>query len=153
MVIWSTALHVICAFFAFALTAGVGIFLDAIARSGDVRAIRTASRIARPLFIVGSVLLLLGIVLGFGVASMAGFSLGARWLSITYVLVALLLIVTGAVHAPWSARVARAAAASPDDQPSAELRALLGDRLAAAAGPASGILWIAIILMMVTKPS
>jgi uncharacterized membrane protein len=153
MVVWNTALHIVCVVFAFGLTAGVGIFLGAIAQSGDVRTIRTAARAARPLFLVGSILLVLGILFGFGTASMAGYSLGSHWLLSTYVLVALLLIITGAIHAPWSARLARAAAASPDDQPSAELRALLGDRFAAAAGPATGALWIAIILMMVAKPS
>jgi len=152
MLSWLAALHIIFVFYAFALTAGVGVVYGAIGRSLDVRAIRAASRIARPLLIAGSGLLVLGIVFGFGTASTARYDLGSHWLLVTYVLVALLLILTGAVHAPFAARLRRAADACPDDQPSPQLRALAEDRLALAAGPLTGIVWLAIIVMMVVKP-
>lgn len=147
------ALHVIVMFFAFAFTTGVGIALSAIAASEDVRAIRTASRVMRPFNMAGGILLLIGVVLGFGAAQAAGFPLSSLWLIITYIAVAVLIFFGFGVHAPWSGRLRAAAEASPDDKPSAALAAILGDPLVRAAGPVTGILWILIMCMMVFKPA
>jgi uncharacterized membrane protein len=152
MPVWLTALHVVSVFLAFALNTGVGLLLSGVAHSRDVRAIRSADGAARPLFIAGSVTLLLGIVFGFGTASTAGYGLGATWLIVAYVLVAILLAITGGIHAPWSARLARAAAASPVDQPSAELLAIIDDRIEALAGPVGLAVWLALVVVMVVKP-
>jgi hypothetical protein len=93
-----------------------------------------------------------GVVFGFGAAAAVGYDLTTKWLVVAYVLVVLLLIVGVGMHAAWSVRLERAADASPEDHPSAELTAVLGDRLVAAAGPASGLLWIALIAVMVLRP-
>jgi hypothetical protein len=50
-------------------------------------------------------------------------------------------------------RVATAAAASPDDHMSPELAAAVGERMSQLAGPISGLLWIAVIAIMVLRPS
>src|SRR5215472_2142652 len=86
------ALHVIVMFFAFAFTTGVGIALNAISASQDVRAIRAAARVMRPFSMAGGILLLIGIIFGFGSASAAGFPLSSLWLIITYISVALIII-------------------------------------------------------------
>lgn len=150
--IWEI-LHILAMFIAFGFTTGVGILLTAIARSGDVRTIRTAVKVARPMQIAGGILILIGIIFGFGAAAAVGYDLMSKWLVIAYVLAVLLLIIGVGVHSAWAARLAKAAAASPDDQPSADLSAVLDDRLVAVAGPVSGLLWIGLIAIMVVRPT
>ena len=145
-------LHILAMFIAFGFTTGTGILLTAIASGGDVRSIRAAAKAIRPFQIAGGIILLVGVIFGFGAAQMAGFNLGATWLIVTYVAVALLLFSGMGIHGRWSAKLAAAAAASPDDKPSAELTAVIGDPLVRAVGPFSGLLWILIISMMVIKP-
>ena len=147
----STVTHVLFVFIAFALSSGVGILVSMVTASGDVRAIRVASRAARPLHIAGGIALLLGIIFGFATAARAGFALNSQWLVITYVLVAGLLVLVGGFLAPWTAGLERASASSPDDQPSPELRAAIAGP-GRIAGPIAGIVWLAIIVMMVLKP-
>lgn len=146
-------LHVVAMFIAFGLTTGVGIYFSAIADTLDVKSIRTAVKIARPLQIGGLTVLLVGVVLGFATAGFAGYVLTSRWLIETYVLVALLLIVGAGVHQTWLARVAKAAIASTDDQASSELAAIVHSRLVRIAGPVSGLIWIALIAVMILRPS
>ena len=146
-------LHIVAVFVAFAFTTGVGIALTAIANAGDVRALRTAVRVMRPFNAAGGIMLLVGVILGFGAAQMAGFSLGSTWLIVTFIAVALLLVFGFGVHMPWVAKLRAAAAASPEDKPSAELQALIDDRFVRAAGPISGLLWIVILAMMVLRPA
>ena len=146
-------LHILAVFVAFAFTTGVGIALTAIAASGDVRTIRTATRVLRPFNIAGGILLLVGVIVGFGAAQMAGFPLASLWLIVTYVAVLLLLVFGIGIHSPWIGKLSAAANAIPDDKPSPELTALLDDRFVRAAGPLSGIMWIVILAMMVFKPA
>lgn len=146
-------LHVLAMFTAFAFTTGVGVYLTAIANTLDVRAIRTAVRIARPLQTSGISILLIGVVLGFAAAGAAGFSLTSKWLIEAYVLVVLLVVVGFGIHQTWIARLAAAAAASPDDHASPEVARVVGESLVRVAGPVSGLLWIALIAVMILKPS
>jgi len=152
MAIWNI-LHVLGMFIAFAFTTGVGIFLTAIANTREVRTIRAATKIGRSLQTAGIAMLLVGVVFGFATAGAAGYSLTSRWLIESYVLVGLLVIVGAGVHGTWLARLAKAAAASPDDHPSPELAAVVGDRLVRIAGPVSGLIWIALIAVMILRPS
>ena len=147
-----TVIHILAMFVAFAFTTGMGILLTAIASRGDVRAIRAASNAIRPFQIAGSIVLLAGVVVGFGLAQTAGFDLLSRWLVITYVALAGLLYVGMGIHMSWAKRLRAAADASPDDRPSADLNAVIRDRMVAAAGPISGIFWITILAMMVFRP-
>jgi len=149
---WLVFFHVATVFIAFALTAGVGIAFGIIARSGDVRAIRAASRAAIPLVTAGGVLLALGALFGFGAVLLFGYSLSARWLIITYALVALIFVDGLIIRRPWMVRVRDAALLSPDDAPSAELRTLCANRIIAVGGPISGLLWLSVLAMMTVKP-
>ena len=144
--------HVLAMFIAFAFTVGVGVATTAVANTRDVRAIRAATKIAQPLSLTGGIVLLVGAIFGFMGASTAGFDLGSRWLVVGYVCVGLLWIVGFGIHRSWLVKLSRAADASPDDAPSAEVDALLADRLVQAAGPVSGLIWIAAIASMVLKP-
>lgn len=144
--------HVLAMFIAFAFTVGVGIAATAVANTRDVRAIRAATKIAQPLQLTGGIMLLVGAIFGFVATSSTGYDLGSRWLVVGYVCLGLLWIIGFGVHRTWLARLSRASEASPDDKPSPEVDALLADRLVQAAGPVSGIIWIAAIAAMVMKP-
>lgn len=146
-------LHILAVFIAFAFTTGVGIALTAIANTQDVPAIRTAVRVMRPFNAAGGILLIVGVIFGFGAAQMSGYPLTSLWLEVTYVAVVLLLYFGLGVHMPWIGRLRAAAAASPDDRPSSELQITIDDRFVRAAGPISGLLWIVIIAMMVLRPA
>jgi hypothetical protein len=150
--IW-IVLHVVAMFIAFAFTTGVGIHVSAIAATLDVRAIRTAVRIARPMQMAGTTIMLVGVIFGFVSAASVGFSLTSKWLVEAYVLLALLMLIGVGVHGTWLARLAQAASTSGDDHASPELSAVVADRFVRVAGPVSGLLWIALIAVMVVKPS
>jgi protein-S-isoprenylcysteine O-methyltransferase Ste14 len=145
-------LHVLFMFIAFAMTTGVGIAASAVANTRDVRAIRAATKIAQPLQLAGAIFILVGVIFCFATAAAAGYNLGSTWLVVAFVCVGLLWIMGAAVHRTWLVRLANAAAASPDDRPSAEVDALLDDKLVQAAGPISGVIWIIAIAVMVMKP-
>jgi hypothetical protein len=151
MTTW-TFLHVLSVFLAFALTTGVGIAATAIAGTRDVPAIRATTKIAQPLQSTGALLLLAGIIFGFLSARSVGYDLASRWLSIAFACAVLILVIGVAVHRVWILKLANAAAASPDGQASPEVNAIVDDKLARAAGPVSGLLWIIAIAMMVFKP-
>ncbi|HEY7980916.1 MAG TPA: hypothetical protein VID19_05485 [Candidatus Eremiobacteraceae bacterium] len=151
MMTW-TFLHVLSVFIAFALTTGVGIASTAIAGTRDVRAIRATAKIAQPLQLTGAILLAAGIILGFLSARSAGYDLASPWLATGFACAVLLLVIGFTVHRVWFLKLAKAVAASPDDQASPEVNAIIDDKLARAAGPVSGLLWIIAIAMMVLKP-
>lgn len=148
----STFVHVLSMFIAFAFTVGTGITATAVANTRDVRAIRAAAKIAQPLSLTGAIMLLVGAVFGFAAAAAQGFTLGSAWLVVGYICLGLLWIVGFGVHRAWFVRLAKAAAASPDDHPSPEVDAILADRLVQVAGPASALIWIVAIGAMVLKP-
>ena len=147
-----TFFHVLSVFIAFALTTGVGIAATAIANSRDVRAIRVATKIAQPLQQAGAALLVAGIIFGFLSARAAGYDLGSTWLAAGSACAVLILVIGFAVHRVWIVKLANAAAASPDDHASPEVNAIIDEKLAQAAGPVSGLLWLIAISMMVLKP-
>lgn len=148
-----SVLHVLAMFVAFAFTTGAGIVMAAIANAGDVRVIRIVSKTMLPFQAAGGVVLVLGVVFGFGTAVTAGFTLTSKWLIVAYVLAALIIFIGLGIHGPWTRRLAAAAASSPDGAASPELSAVLSDRTVRMAGPISGLLWIAVIAVMVLKPS
>jgi hypothetical protein len=152
MTTWNV-LHVLAMFVAFALTTGVGIFMIGLADTGDVKVIRAAARIARSLQRAGGIVLLIGVVFGFATAGAMVFNLTSRWLVEAYALVVLLFIIGGGVHQSWLGRLAKAAEASPIDHASPELVAIAGDRMVRIAGPVSGLVWIALIVVMIVRPS
>jgi uncharacterized membrane protein len=151
MAYWNV-LHVLAMFVAFGFTTGVGIFLTAIARAGDVRTIRAAASIARGLNTAGGILLLIGVAFGFATAGAMGYSLTSKWLIIAYVLVVLLMVIGVGLHRAWAVRLGKAAAASPEDSASEELSAVINDPVVRLAGPISGLLWIGLIAVMILKP-
>ena len=151
MITW-TLLHVLSMFIAFGLTVGVGVAATAISNSRDVRAIRAATKVAPALQTVGAVWLAAGLIFGIATAASAGFNFQSMWLVVGLVCVLLLLAIGIGIHRSWLLRLAKAAAASPDDHASAEVNSIIDEKLAQAAGPISGLIWLAAIAVMILKP-
>lgn len=144
-------LHVLAMFIAFALTAGTGIFSTFIAMSADPNIIRVSMNISRRLNMIGGISMLVGILIGFGIASKMGYSLASPWLVVTYVCIVLMFVLLGAVLGPW-ARGVEAAVKAAGSQSTPELVAAVNQPGGRIAGPLVGVLWIIIIAMMVLKP-
>ena len=144
--------HVVLMFAGVAFTTGAGMVPTLMARSDDVRGIRSVfglwarmSRGVPMLFIVGG-------LFGLATALAIGYNLLRPWLVIAYVLFAVLAMVGARIESPWFDRVLAAALASPDDAPSSELRALLADRRRTTVFWASNAIVIVLIFDMVVKP-
>jgi uncharacterized membrane protein len=148
---WLVFFHVLAMFIAVAMSAGTGIFIASISRSADPVAIRVAIPVARRLNMIGGISLLVGLVLGFAVAGNAGFSLTSTWLVVTYVCIAIMIVLVAGVLAPWERRV-DAAAKEAGSQATPAFTAVIGNPAPRIAGPLMGLLWMVVIAMMVLRP-
>jgi UDP-N-acetylmuramyl pentapeptide phosphotransferase/UDP-N-acetylglucosamine-1-phosphate transferase len=149
---WIVFAHVATIFVGFALTLGAGVLLTQIVQSGDVRAIRTAVRVAIPTQTAGGILIFAAALIGVLAAVKLGFDLQARWLSISMILVVILLLDGFGRRGPHLRRLAEAAKNSPDDVPSPELRALMRNRFEGLSNAISGLIWLSLLVMMTVKP-
>jgi hypothetical protein len=146
-------LHIACMFGAIALFVGGGTVNGLIQRGKDVRALRGVIAAESRLTPVAGGLMGAGIVFGF-ITSIAGdFSLTAPWLLISYGLVVAIILIGALYHGPQGKRLEEAASASPENEPSSELLAVIeGNPRSALVNVVDSILWLALIFVMVTKP-
>jgi Predicted integral membrane protein (DUF2269) len=145
-------LHIASMFAAVSIFVGQGMLSGAVARSGDVRALRRVLATEDRFAPVGGGIFALGIVFGFITAISGDLDLTQTWLIIGYVLAALILVTAFVYHVPQARKLEAAAEASPDDQPSAELRALIDAPSAIWVNVLDGAVWLALIYTMVAKP-
>jgi uncharacterized membrane protein len=145
-------LHIACMFLAVSIFVGQGMLSGTIARSGDVRAIRRVLAAEDRFAPLGGGVFLLGIVFGFVTAIVGDFDLTQTWLVIGYVLAALILVTAFVYHIPTATKLKALADASPDDEPSAELRAFVDAPIGRVVNVIDGVLWLALIYVMVAKP-
>ena len=145
-------LHIACMFLAVSIFVGQGMLSGTVARSGDVRAIRRVLAAEDRFAPVGGGVFLLGIVFGFVTAIVGDFDLTQTWLVIGYVLAALILVTAFVYHVPTATKLKALADASPDDEASAELRAFVDAPIGRLVNVIDGVLWLALIYVMVAKP-
>jgi uncharacterized membrane protein len=145
-------LHISSMFLAVSIFVGQGMLSGTVARSGDVRATRRVLAAEDRFAPVGGGVFLLGIVFGFVTAIVGDFDLTQTWLVIGYVLAALILVTAFVYHIPTATKLKALADASPDDQPSAELRAFVDAPIGRVVNVIDGVLWLALIYVMVAKP-
>jgi uncharacterized membrane protein len=146
-------LHVGCMFAAVSFTVGIGVFRNAMLRSDDVATVRRVMALERRLSDgIGGPLFVAGLVFGLVNALVTGFDLTAGWLVTAYILVGIMLFNGFVFYDPHAKRLRTAAEASSLDRPSPELRALLDSRRTWAFNAIDGVLWIAIVSVMVLKP-
>jgi len=145
-------LHIACMFLAVSIFVGQGMLSGTVARSGDVRALRRVLAAEDRFAPIGGGVFLLGIVFGFITAVVGDFDLTQTWLVIGYVLTALILVTAFVYHIPTAAKLKALADASPDDEPSAELMAFVRAPIGGVVNVIDGVLWLALIYVMVAKP-
>jgi uncharacterized membrane protein len=145
-------LHIASMFLAVSIFVGQGMLSGAVARSGDVRALRRVLATEDRFAPVGGGIFLLGIGFGFITAIVGDLDLTQTWLVIGYVLAAVILLNAFLYHVPQARKLEAAAEASPDDHPSPELRALIEAPSAIWFNVLDGVVWLAIIYVMVAKP-
>lgn len=145
-------LHISSMFLAVSIFVGQGMLSGTVARSGDVQAIRRVLAAEDRFAPVGGGVFLLGIVFGFVTAIVGDFDLTQTWLVIGYVLAALILVTAFVYHIPTATKLKALADASPDDEPSAELRAFVDAPIGRVVNVIDGVLWLALIYVMVAKP-
>jgi uncharacterized membrane protein len=124
----------------------------AVARSGDVRALRRVLAAEDRFAPIGGAIFLLGIALGIVTAVVRGFDLTQAWLLIGYGLSAVVLINAFAYHIPTANRLKALADASPSDEPSPELRVAISAPIGAVMVVVDSVVWLALIFVMATKP-
>lgn len=145
-------LHIASMFLAVSIFVGQGMLSGAVARSGDVGALRRVLAAEDRFAPVGGAMFILGIVFGFLTAITGDFDLTQTWLLIAYALTLFILVNGLTYHRVQAEKLKTAVDASPDDQPSGELRAIAGAPSAAVMNAIDGIAWLAIIYAMVAKP-
>jgi hypothetical protein len=145
-------LHIASMFIAVSIFVGQGMLSGAVARSGDVPAIRRVFSSEDRFAPIGGAVFLLGIVFGFVTAIVGNLDLMATWLLIAYALALLILLLGVLYHGPQARRLKAAAEASPDDRPSEELHRLATAPGALAVNVVDAFAWLAIIYVMVAKP-
>ena len=152
---WLLGLHVLSAFAMVAAVVFFTILLAALWRTDTPRHAATLFAIGKPAEIlvgVGSVL-----VLVFGIAlavDVDGYQLWDGWIlgSIVLWAIAVGLGMRGGKHYAKADHLADALVARGDDSPSAELRALIRDRMTLLMHAVAGVALFAILVLMIYKP-
>jgi uncharacterized membrane protein len=145
-------LHVLFAFTTIALLVVPGIMLEMVAHTRDVPLIRRMYALGRFHGAIGGPLSLVTAIVGLIVAWQLAIPLNSGWLITTYAVFVLVVGLGIGHHMRREQRIAALAQASPDNAPSPELAAAIDDRIATPMNWLSGLLWVAIIWLMVAKP-
>jgi uncharacterized membrane protein len=145
-------LHIAFMFVAVSIFVGQGMLSGAVARSGDVHALRRVLAAEDRFAPIGGAMFILGIVFGFLAAITGDFDLTQTWLLIAYALTLFILVNGVTYHRSQAEKLKAAAAASSDDQASDELRTIAGAPSVAVMNTIDGLAWLAIIYVMVAKP-
>ena len=145
-------LHIASMFSAVSIFVGQGMLSGAVARSGDVPALRRVLASEDRFAPIGGAMFMLGIVFGFLTAITGDFDLTQTWLLIAYALSLFILVNGLTYHRRQAEKLKSAAAASPDDRPSDDLHAIVGAPSVAVMNVIDGVAWLAIIYLMVAKP-
>jgi uncharacterized membrane protein len=145
-------LHIATMFVAVSIFVGQGMLSGAVARSGDVPALRRVLASEDRFAPIGGAMFILGIVFGFLTAITGDIDLTQTWLLIAYALTLFILVNGLTYHRAQAEKLKAAAVASSDVQPSDELREIAGAPSVAVMNTIDGIAWLAIIYVMVAKP-
>jgi uncharacterized membrane protein len=145
-------LHIAAMFLAVSIFVGQGMLSGAVARSGDVHALRRVLASEDRFGPVGGAAFLLGIVFGFLTAIVGDIDLGQTWLLIAYALSLFILVNGVTYHRRQAERLKVAAEASPGDRATGEIRAIASASSATAMNVVDALAWLGIIYVMVAKP-
>lgn len=145
-------LHVMTVVAAVAAAVVPELVLHAVARTGDVAAIRGLVRVAKPIGTAIPILFVLAAIFGFATALTGSFDLFRPWLIASYAVFIVAMAVGAVLSGPWAQRVGQAAFASPVDAPSSELQAAIHDRRGTVSSAILMSAIVVIVFLMVVKP-
>lgn len=145
-------LHVLTVVAAVAAAVIPELVLHAVARTGDVAAIRGFVTVTKPIGRAIPILFVLAAAFGFAAALSGSFDLLRPWLVASYAVFVIAMAVGGAMSGPWAQRLATAAFASPVEAPSPELQAAIHDRRGTISSTVLMIAIVVLIYLMVVKP-
>lgn len=151
MQVW-TFLHIVAMFATVSLVVGGELFALEAGRRRDVGALRAYFRLAGSLERLSTVTLVAGIAFGLTAAVVGGLNLLQGWLVIAYILVAGGFVV-GAASAPAFNRLRLAVEENPGDDAGPDLDRLLASPLPLVLVTISIAFLVAIVWVMVFKPS
>jgi hypothetical protein len=146
-------LHIVSMFSGVTLAVGSLVFLDLVARTRDVDAYRRLDAIVQRTDMAAVALFLAGIAFGFLTAITGGFDLTASWLILAYVLVAAIVVEGLVFSGPWFTRIREAASQADRTAAAAEVQRLIRNPKHLAALANVNLLFVAIIYVMVVKPT
>jgi uncharacterized membrane protein SirB2 len=109
-------LHIVAMFLAVSIFVGQGMLSGAVARSGDVGALRRVLSAEDRFAPVGGAMYLLGIVFGFITAITADFDLTQTWLVISYIIAAFILVNGVTYHRTQAEKLKAAVEAGDGDR-------------------------------------
>lgn len=141
-------LHVVAMFMAVSIFVGQGMLTGAVARTGDVVALRRMLAAEERFASIGGAIYALGIIFGFITAITADFDLTQTWLVISYIIAAFILV-NGVTYHRTQAEKLKAAVEAEDG---GRARALASVPSAFLMNVVDAIAWLAIIYLMVAKP-
>jgi uncharacterized membrane protein len=141
-------LHIVAMFLAVSIFVGQGMLTGAVARTGDVGALRRMLAAEDRFASIGGAIYALGILFGFVTAITADFDLTRTWLVISYVIAAFILVNGVTYHRTQAEKLKAAVEAGDGDR----ARALASAPSAALMNLVDAIAWLAIIYLMVAKP-
>lgn len=146
-------LHIASMFAAVTLIVGSIVFLDLLARRGDVQAYLRLDSVVRRTDMLAAGLFLLGLVFGFATALTGQLDLAASWLILAYMLVAAILVEGVFVTIPRYNHIRDVAMNSDQATAGRELSGLVRDPRHVALVTIVVALWVSVIYVMVVKPS
>jgi hypothetical protein len=145
-------LHILTMFAAVAAAFVPEIWLHAIARRGDVLALRGYLPLTARVGRIIPLLFVTGLVFGLLAAWAGELDFFQPWLIGAYIIFAIAMATGALVGGPWAVRMAAAADQSGTDAPSPALTAAIHDRRGVISTTILMLAIIAIVWLMVAKP-
>ena len=145
-------LHILTMFAAVAAAMIPEVVLHAVARRGDVAAVRGLVPLVATIGKLIPILFMVGLVFGLSAAVTGELDLLRPWLIASYVVFAIAMATGAVLSGPWATRVAEAALASPSDAYSPELEAAVHDRRGVVSTAILMTAIVVIVFLMVVKP-
>jgi hypothetical protein len=145
-------LHIATMFTAVALSLGPAVLIRFVARNRNARSIQAVAEGSASLARFIGPIFALGVIFGLVTVFVGGFDFLAPWLIVAYVLFAVGIAVGAGGEGPWTAEVARAAAANAEPTAGPALVGLLTSQRANFLFWAFALILLALIFDMVVKP-
>jgi hypothetical protein len=145
-------LHIACMFIGVAFSIGGGWFLERLAATHDLRAVRAAVGTTRPLPMLINGFLGVGVLLGLVTAYFDQFNFLAPWLIASYIIFIILSVLGGAVTGKWFGQLGASLAKYSGDTLTPDIQKILDDPMPRRVFWVNVVGILVVIFLMVFKP-